>query len=242
MWRRDRLVLALTFALGAGNLALGQEPLGEAYWQGIRAKADSVLVAEFGKEFREKHLFPIVNRLDYIAIGDRTEDWGDRDTITQIPDYCFFEYDVGFDQDHSSRNNIMITITPSGGRVPESIEPYAEWNGLASCQGACEFASDFDGFVARAKELGVHCRRKDAFYGLAWVRPDSLQWQAGERRGGYHLILVGRRKEKGKTETLCCTSYWYRYEGIVFDAFSGDLIKREDIYDTYRYERSMRCL
>ncbi|MBX2971937.1 MAG: hypothetical protein KF797_02440 [Flavobacteriales bacterium] len=234
--RTERSVLAAALVLGLGVPVLGQQPLGEAYWQGIRAKADSVLVAEFGKEFREKHIFDPQEPLDYIVVDDDGIDWDDRDTITRIPQYCLFEYCVSLSKAAaiSTRPQILFTITPQGERVPASVEPKAEWMGFTDCHGACQIPYDGAGFIAVSRKNGVRVRRKNGFRGLEWIPPDSLEWEAGKRTGRYELTLGQDMHQKGKTPTSGGGAfYWNLYKVAVFDLFTGDLLRVEENHEVY---------
>ncbi len=212
--------------------ATAQQPLGEAYWAGVRANADSVLVAHFGEEFRAKHIFTPYEPIDYAVVGEDGVRWADRDSVSSTPAWCYFEFDIGLDSLNASRNNIAITITPRGERVPASLEPKAEWNGFVQCNGACRFAHDLDGFMVLAKGNGVRCKRKTAFRELRWIPPDSAAWASGERNGRYELTLG---KYHGKGETLLGSStYSYRlFDAIVFDPFTGAVLRKEQRKETY---------
>lgn len=233
--RSGRFVLAAAIVLGLEVPAFGQQPLGEAYWQDIRAKADSVLVAEFGKEFREKHIFHPQEPLDYIVVDDTAIDWDDRHTVTRVPQYCLFEYCVSLSMASAkfTRPQILFTITPQGQRVPASVEPDAEWHGFADCRGACHIPYDGARFISIARKNGVHVRRKNGFRDLEWISPDSLEWETGKRTGRYELTLGQDMHTKGETPTSGCTFYWNLYKVAVFDFFTGDLLRVEERRETY---------
>jgi hypothetical protein len=223
--------LPLLLSLGLGVSCFAQGPLGEAYWQAIRAKADSVLVAEFGKEFREKHIFTPTDPLDYAVVSGNGVDWDDRDTVTVVPEWCYFEYCIGLDEASATRFDGMIrfTITPEGGRVPASREPLAEWNGFVDCSGHCRMPLDLDGFVKIARDHGVRARKKDGPWAVVWVPPDSLAQVAGDERGRYELRLAQYLHRKGATPTSGGGAhYWKVYRFAVFDLLTGSLLRVEE--------------
>lgn len=226
----------------SGTMALGilpaaflcaQGPPDMAYWDGIRARADSVLVHHFGSDFSHRHIFDPEGSPGYIALEERTVPWEDRHTVTTAPVYCCFEYDIGLDSTHASSNNIRLAITPDGHRVPTSIEPEAEWNGLIGRSASCAFAHDLDGFIALARSNGVKCRGKDVLHDLRWIPPDSAARAAGAFEGRYELTL-GRYRRTG-IERNGRTTYYYRdLRAIVFDPFTGAVVRKKNMQGTYR--------
>lgn len=231
----SRTLVALS--LCTSTPLFGQKPLGAAYWDAIRAKADSVLIAEFGKEFREKHIFTPTDPLDHAVVRGNGVDWDDRDTVTQPAQWCYFEYCVGLDEASATHFTPMIrfTITPEGGRVPASMEPKAEWEGSIRCDGPCAFPFDIDGFVKMARQNGVRTRRKDTPWPMLWIPPDSLARSAGEERGSYELRLAQDLHQEGTTPTSGGGAwYWRRYRFAVFDPFKGVLLRTEEREVTYK--------
>ncbi len=239
------LTLALFSSCAIATQALGQEPLGEAYWQGIRAKADSVLVAEFGKEFREKHIFAPDDPGDYAVIQGKVVDWDSRDTITEPPQWCYFEYFIGLSPGSTNwrDNYIRFTMTPEGERVPPSLDPKTQWDGFAQCNGPCRIPYDGNGFIAIAKKHGVRVRKKDGFKGLQWIPPDSLTADTGERRGHYELALGQNLHKKGTTPTSGGgTYYWNLYKVAVFDLFTGELLRVQEYEEVYQMSSGINSL
>lgn len=215
----------------------GQRPLGEAYWQAIRAKADSVLVAEFGKEFREKYIFEPMYPLDYVVVDDNGISWSKRDTISHPPQWCYFEYCLGVTKSSAILRiaSIRFTITPEGRRVPASMEPNAEWDGFVNCDGICRIAHDGAGFVKLARDHGVKAKRKDGFGGVEWIPPDSLELALGKRTGRYELTLQQDLHKEGEIPTSGGGAfYWRLYKIAVFDLFTGDLLRVEEVQQTYK--------
>lgn len=227
-----RYAVLCAFGLLGSTLASGQQPLGEAYWAKLRAKADSVLIAHFGAEFRTKHISDPDDPINYAVVGGNGVAWADLDTVSTLPTRCFFEFDILFDSKQAPRSRIEFTITPEGGRVHPSIEPLAEWNGFVKCAGACRFAYDLEGFIILAKENGLQCKRKTAVRELRWIPPDSAAWSSGERDGRYELTL-GKYRGKGETRRGSSTDSYYVFDAIVFDPFTGAVLRKEQRKETY---------
>ena len=238
---------------GYAMSAHGQSPLGESYWQQIRSKADSIVIKHFGQTFFNDHIFfDPEYEINYIAFSTGFScGWDERDTVTTIPELIHFEYLIGFNRDQASRT-IEVAINPDGSLVPPSYDlpptkdqietakqlqrevlfPLQEVYGFTQCDSECLFKYDLDEFIELAKKNGVRCRRKDAFRGLYWFPPDSASWAMGERLGRYELVL-GRNTGRGETR-LSNSVYKYNIvDAIVFDPFSGEVLRKEEYNQTY---------
>ncbi len=230
-----RVPLLVSFFLGL--TCSGQRPLGEAYWQAIRAKADSVLIEEFGEEFRTGHIFTPTDPLDYAVVGGNGVDWEDLDTVTVPPQWCYFEYCVGLDAASATHFTPMIrfTLTPEGGRVPASLEPRAEWEGFVQCDGPCSIPFDINGFIEIARRNGVRAGKKEGPWLMEWIPPDSVAQSAGVEFGSYELRLSEYLHKKGSTPKSDGGAwYWKRYRSAVFDPFTGELLRVEEENVTYK--------
>ena len=221
--------MSIIAVLLSASASLAQKPLGEAYWQRMRRLADSVLVNHFGQEFRTKHIFNPREPTMYMAFGDESADWLERDTVSRIPTYCHFEYDIGFDSLHASHMNIALDITPQGNRLQPSIEPGAEWNGFVNCSGSCSFKYDLNGFIKLARDGGIKCRKRDAYEHLEWIPPDSSEQAMGVINGRYEVTLAGRKLRHEVTKLMHSTYTSDVYEAIVFDPFTGAILRRTEI-------------
>ncbi len=220
-----RALTALTFLFSL-HAALSSQPLGEAYWNKIVDRADSVVISRFGAVFFKDHIFVPDSPLDYIVIGEDTYPWEDRDTITRLPESCYFEYDIGFDSVNASRMNIAFSITPEG----ELIED-GDLRGFISSSGPEQFHTDLDGFIALAKKNGVKCGRSTAFRDLRWVPLDTVAQIHIAGEGRYELVLG--RVRGTRTEKVANSIRTYRLvDSIVFDPFSGAVLRKEERYET----------
>jgi hypothetical protein len=242
----------LLMVSGYALSAFAQSPLGESYWQLIRSKADSIVIQHFGQAFFDDHIFfDPEYEINYIAFAhDHSCGWQDRDTVTQVPEFCHFEYLIGFDVDNNVRM-IEVALQPDGTLVSPSYDqppskeqiemakefsrevlfPLQEFYGFTECNGGCSFKYDLRGFRRLAQEKSVKCRRSDS-YTIHWISPDSASWANGERYGRYELEIACR-VGKGKTRSADGVIKNYLIQSIVFDPFSGDYI-RTDAYTTPR--------
>lgn len=220
-----RALTALTFLLCLHG-SLFSQPLGDAYWNGIVDRADSVVIARFGAAFFMEHIFVPVDPLDYIVIGDDSYSWEERDTITRVPASCYFEYDIGFDSVNASRMNIAFSITPEGELIEDE-----DLRGFISSSGPVQFHTDLDGFIALAKKNGVKCDRSTAFRDLRWVPLDTVAQIHIAGEGRYELVL-GRARGTRREKVANSIRTYRLVDSIVFDPFSGAALRKEERSET----------
>jgi len=220
-----RALTSLFFLLGLHG-SLFSQPLGDTYWKGIADRADSVVISRFGAEFFAEHIFVPVDPLDYIVIGEETYRWEERDSITRVPESCYFEYDIGLDSMHVGRMNIAFSITPEGGLIHDE-----DLRGFISTSAPVQFHTHLDGFLALAKKNGVKCERSTAFRDLRWMPLDTtaLIHPAGE--GRYELVL-GRERGTRSEKVAGSVRTYLLVDSIVFDPFSGAVLRKEERYET----------
>lgn len=221
-----RRFITWVFCAGLHCCAMAQ-PLGDVYWNRILDRADSVVIARFGHAFFMNHIFPPVNDLDHIVIGERSYAWEDRDTITRTPTYCHFEYDLGFDTLHAGRMSILLNITPED----EVIED-EDLRGFVALPAPVTFHTDLNGFVQLAREHGVRCERSSAFRGLYWMPADTALRVQPRGNGSYELILGRIRKKVKETRSSNSTHTYREVDAIVFDPFTGAVLRKEKRRET----------
>ena len=221
-----RVLTVWTCLLGLHGSTLSQ-PLGDAYWDMISERADSVVISRFGRAFFVDHVFRPIDPLDYIVVGEYSYRWDERDTITHVPTYCHFEYDIGIDTMNSSRMNMMFNITPDGHLIEdEDLRGFVE-------QGApVAFHSDLNGFVELARKNGVKCERRTAFRELQWLPLDTAVKVYPGGIGRYELVL-GRIRKKKMEKRVSYSTYTYQIiDAIVFDPFTGAVLRKEERWET----------
>ena len=220
-----RAPLAFIFLLSLDG-SLFSQPFGDAYWNRIVDRADSVVIARFGAVFFTEHVFVPVHPFDYIVIGEETYPWEERDSITDIPESCYFEYDIGFDSLNASRMNIAFSITPEGGLIEDE-----DLRGFLSPSGPVQFHTDLDGFVRLAKKDGIKCDRSTAFRDLRWMPLDTAAHIHIAGEGRYELVL-GRLRGT-HSEKVDGSVHTYRLvDSIIFDPFSGSVLRKEERHET----------
>lgn len=220
-----RSIAAMGLLLVSQGSAMAQQ-LGDDYWDRIVDRADSVVIARFGADFFLDHIFEPMYPMDYILFGDTHCSWEDRDTVTTIPSQCYFEYDIGFDTLHVGRMNIHFSITPDGRLIEDE-----DLSGFVASAPPIAFYTDLDGFVQLARENGVRCSRKDAFRALYWIPADTAARIHPGGIGHYELILgrVGKKKEK---QVEGSTWYYQVVDAIVFDPFTGAVLRKEQLNES----------
>ena len=221
-----RALALSTCVLGLCCSAISQ-PLDEAYWNKILDRSDSVVISRFGTEFFMQHVLTPVDPLDYIVIGEYSYGWDERDTIGRLPERCYFEYDIGFDTVNVSRMNISFSITPDGRLIEDE-----DLKGFVEHGPPVAFHTDLDGFVELARANGVKCERRNAFRELRWVPLDTAQRFHPGGLGRYELVLgrVGRKKELRLSNS---THTYQVVDAVVFDPFTGAILRREERRETW---------
>lgn len=217
-----RVLLTLMLFHGLHGVGAAQ-PLGDAYWDRMLDKADSVVISRFGAEFFAKHIFPPIAPMDHIAMGDHTTDWENRDTITRTPEYCHFEYDIGFDTLNAGRINIQLNITPEGAVLEDE-----DLQGFITSPAPVRFRTDLHGFIELARKNGVKCERHTAFRDLRWIPTDTTARLHPGGNGRYELIL-GRIRKKAMERRIASSTYTYQVvDAIIFDPFTGEVLRKEE--------------
>ena len=220
-----RSLVSLISFVATGGAVISQT-LGDAYWDRIVVRADSVVISRFGTDFFINHIFTPEYSLDYIVDGEYSYDWEDRGTITRPPTSCHFEYDIGFDSLNSGRMNIMLNITP-GGKVLED----EDLRGFISGPVPVAFYTDLPGFIELAKRNGVKCKPKEAFRVLRWVPLDTAARIHPHGEGSYELTLGKARGTR--SEKVANSVHTFRIvDSIVFDPFSGAILRKEERFET----------
>ena len=215
-----RTLIAWICLLALHGSALSQ-PLGDAYWNRIIERADSVVISRFGAAFFNDHIFPPIDPLDYVLVDGSSISWADRDTITRAPTHCYFEYDIGFDTLNASRLNISFSITPDGHLVED-----ADLRGFVDHGPPIAFHTDLSGFIELARSNGVRCARKSAFRDLEWIPSDTAAQVNLGGVGRYELVL-GRIRGKKKVRVPFSTHYDQIVDVIIFDPFTGAILRKE---------------
>lgn len=230
-----RELSALICFLGMHSSVFSQA-LGDAYWNKILNHADSVVISRFGHVFFMNHIFTPEYPLEYISVGGYSLRWDDRDTITQPPDYCHFEYDIGFDRRNVGRMNILLNITPQGEMLADE-----DLRGFILGQPPLAFHTDLKGFIALARANGIRCKRNQAFRDLRWVPLDTAAQIHPDGVGRYELVLGLVRGER--TEKLSNSVHTYLLvDCIVFDPFTGTILKKEERYETISWACGIETL
>ena len=221
-----RPLAACTCLLGLHG-SISSQPLGDAYWNKIVDRADSVVISRFGAAFFMDHIFSPIDPLDYIVIGEYSYPWDERDTISRLPESCYFEYDIGFDSLHASRMNIAFGITPAGELIEdEDLRGFVEQGAPAA------FHNDLNGFVELARKNGVKCERHTAFRELRWMPLDTAAKVHPDGIGRYELVL-GRIRKKKMEKRVSYSTYTYQIlDAIVFDPFTGAVLRKEERWET----------
>lgn len=221
-YRYIGILLCLAFAPNG----LSAQLLDEEYWLRIRARADSIVVARFGKDFFRKHIFVPRGPLDYIVVGGSTVDWEDRHTVSSRPESCYFEYDIGLDTRRRGPMNISFSITPDGDLVVDE-----DLRGFIADPSPVSFCTDFKGYMRIARENGLRCRGRDAFRDLRWIASDTSAKVANEGVGRYELV-IGREGEVIKEESERSFGTYLLVEVVIIDPFTGVVLRKETRRET----------
>lgn len=216
-----RALVTLISILSLGG-AVSSQTFGDTYWERILERADSVMISRFGTDFFDKHIFTPDKPLDYIVVGEYSYDWNDRDTITTIPTSCYFEYDIGLDPMHVGRMNISFSITPEGVLVEDE-----DLRGFVSDKPPITFRYDLQGFIRMARQNGVKCKEQDAFRDLRWVPLDTVESIHPNGNGRYELV-IGRLRGTGQRKVSNSTFYFRKVDAVVFDPFTGEMLRMEE--------------
>jgi len=215
-------LLCLAFA----PIGLSAQLLDESYWLRIRARADSIVIARFGKDFFQKHSFVPRGPLDYIVLGGKTIDWEDRHTVSSRPESCYFEYDIGLDTRRRGLMNIGFSITPDGDLVVDE-----DLRGFVADPAPVIFYTDFKGFIRIARENGLKCRRRDAFRDLRWIASDTSAGVVNDGIGRYELV-IGRDGDVIKEESERSFGTFLLVEVVIIDPFTGVVLRKETRRET----------
>lgn len=220
-----RILVSLFSIIALGGV-VNSQPLGYAYWNKIKERADSVVISRFGTDFFLNHIFTPESSIGYIVVGESSCGWAERDTIRREPTSCYFEYDIGLDPLHVSRMNISFSITPKGELIEDE-----DLRGFIADSAPVKFYSDLQGFILLAKRNGVKCKPVDAFVELQWVRLDSASGISPDGVGRYELVLG--RVMGTHSERISNSVHTYRLiDAITFDPFSGAVLRKEKFHLT----------
>lgn len=226
-WRKKVCVTLLSTIMLSGTMAA--QTFSDAYWNRIVDRADSVMMARFGREFFLQHIFVPEDEMDYVAFDDTHLMWSERDSVASVPLYAHFEYDIGLDTMHVGRRNISFNITPEGVLLEDG-----DMRGFNDGPAPLAFHTDLAGFVKLAKSNGVKCHYHEAFRDLRWIPNDTVLGEASAGKGHYELIL-GRVRKKEKERRLSTTTFTYHeVDAIVFDPFTGAVLRTERREETTR--------
>ena len=205
---------------------MSSQVYGDAYWGRIVDRADSVVISRFGTDFFDKHIFTPDNPMDYIVVGEYSRNWDDRDTITSVPTSCYFEYDIGLDPMHVGRMNISFSITPDGALIEDE-----DLRGFVNDEPPITFRHDLQGFIEIARKNGVKCKERDAFRDLRWVPMDTAASIHPNGNGRYELV-IGRIRGKGQQNVSNSTFYYRIVDAVVFDPFTGEMLRKEKRHES----------
>lgn len=219
IWRAPVLWVCLGPLASATS---AQGPLGHLFWVAYQAKADSVVRAHFGAAFTQQHVFRDDPSDLPTSVGNGLVSGSTRDSISQVPDWCAFAYRIGLDSSHAA-SEIYFALNPHGEPAPIVWETPTDWQGFVACESGCSFKYDLNGFRKVAEENRVRRSRDLVFHDLTWVQPVPID---GFRAGRYELVLA-RYRGREYHRALSSKHSYKVYDIVVFDPFSGVLLRTE---------------
>lgn len=195
--------------------------VGNDYFEGIKARGDSMLIENFGLNFFKAHIkFSESSEINFDR-ADNLKDWkwNERDKVSSKPDYIFLDYFIVLDE-MNVYQTITLTVDSNGNKFKDG-----SFTGIEKCDPHCEFKVDIKDIKSIARKNGVPFKKNRSQINLKWISPDSLNLAKGNFIGKHEIQLATMVGTK-EVQTSGSYSRYGLYEVAIINPWTGKFVRK----------------
>lgn len=197
---------------------------------GMKLKADSLIISVYGKSFLEKNTIWNING-SYIYNENESGSW--TDNLRSKPNKFLFRYNVRLDQNHFYEDMIEFEINSDGKYIPNQYEQiYGFEKPIENVKR--EFNLNYNDAIEKAKKLGL--TETDSIKAFAF-----LKWEGYGKpelyNGNFRFYVIIKTKTIKDIRPNGRSSVTEKFDVYSFNPWTGDFIEKKRMRSINSWEK-----